>query len=336
MARPAQPITANEEERRRLGEWATLPRLGARARVVLFSLEGLSLDAIMEQTSLSRSTVVKWRDRFRETGLAGLMDAKRKGRPWSITQDQMTQLIELYEKKYRDRTPGWSQERIAGQVGMPAATVQRFLRLIADSFNPMHVPSSFERTLGHPAFTDHQHRMLGVYLGPTTHAYVLGHAQIGPSIDEPFDPYRRPRIRFVEGPFGAQLYGRLYDPYSTRRPYQRQHDLLDLLAAVDRRFKHMGVVVHVQGEQAMNDPLLIAWRRRKYRFTFVHTPGFDQWLSHFEAWLHSTPEQISWSSKSRSWEEYVAGLIALVRENEVARLRPFVWLNDYTTKRDDS
>ena len=55
MARPAQPITANEEERRRLGEWATLPRLGARARVVLLSLEGLSLDAIMERTGLSRS-----------------------------------------------------------------------------------------------------------------------------------------------------------------------------------------------------------------------------------------------------------------------------------------
>lgn len=336
MARPAQPITANEEERRRLGEWATLPKLGARARVVLFSLEGLSLDAIMERTGMSRSTVVKWRDRFRETGLAGLMDAKRKGRPWSITQDQMTQLIELYGKKYRDRTPGWSQERIAGQVGMPAATVQRFLRLIADSFNPMHVPSSFERTLGHPVFTDHQHRMLGVYLGPTAHAFVIGHVRVGPSVADPLNPYRPSQLSFLDPPFGVQLHEWLHSSYGGWRPYKRQLDLAGFLAAVDRQFKRMRVIVHIHGDRTMNDPTLRSWRQQKRRFTFVQTPGFEPWLSHFEAWLHSTPERLPVRSKSRSWSEYVAWLIALVRENEVARLPPFVWLNDYTTKPEDS
>ena len=51
-----------------------------RAKVILLSLDGATLDEIMAATSLTRAVVNKWRNRFRRIGLEGLADKPRPGR----------------------------------------------------------------------------------------------------------------------------------------------------------------------------------------------------------------------------------------------------------------
>src|SRR4051794_41399656 len=55
--------------------------LAQRARIVLLAGEGHSNTEIAVRVGVSRPTVIHWRDRYAEGGLAALQDRKRSGRP---------------------------------------------------------------------------------------------------------------------------------------------------------------------------------------------------------------------------------------------------------------
>lgn len=85
MARISQPIKATESERLELLSMSRSHKLDSRyvlrSRIILYSLEGRRLDEIMELVGCTRMVVNKWRNRFRATGIEGLKDAARSGKP---------------------------------------------------------------------------------------------------------------------------------------------------------------------------------------------------------------------------------------------------------------
>src|ERR1700674_1052658 len=56
-------------------------RMVLRARIVLAAAAGEENAWIAERLEVALNTVIKWRKRFFEEGLAGLADRKRSGRP---------------------------------------------------------------------------------------------------------------------------------------------------------------------------------------------------------------------------------------------------------------
>ncbi len=52
-----------------------------RARIVLLAAEGAPGVEIAERVGCSEPTVIRWRSRFAEHGLAGLVDQPRSGKP---------------------------------------------------------------------------------------------------------------------------------------------------------------------------------------------------------------------------------------------------------------
>jgi transposase len=56
-------------------------RMVVRARVVLAAADGEENATIAEGLEMALNTVIKWRKRFFEEGIAGLADRKRSGRP---------------------------------------------------------------------------------------------------------------------------------------------------------------------------------------------------------------------------------------------------------------
>jgi transposase len=56
-------------------------RLAQRVRIVLMSTKPISAAKIADQLGIVRLTVYKWRSRYRESGLEGLKDRSRPGRP---------------------------------------------------------------------------------------------------------------------------------------------------------------------------------------------------------------------------------------------------------------
>jgi len=63
--------------RRRTAEY----RMVLRARIVLAAADGEENASIAERLELALNTVIKWRKRFFEEGMDGLVDRKRSGRP---------------------------------------------------------------------------------------------------------------------------------------------------------------------------------------------------------------------------------------------------------------
>ena len=56
-------------------------RMVVRARIVLAAADGEENATIAEDLGVALNTVIKWRRRFFEEGMAGLVDRKRSGRP---------------------------------------------------------------------------------------------------------------------------------------------------------------------------------------------------------------------------------------------------------------
>jgi hypothetical protein len=56
-------------------------RMVLRARIVLAAADGEENAAIADRLEIALNTVIKWRKRFFDEGMAGLTDRKRSGRP---------------------------------------------------------------------------------------------------------------------------------------------------------------------------------------------------------------------------------------------------------------
>jgi hypothetical protein len=88
MGKPAVSIELKEPERRELVSLARAQKTGRallrRARIVLAAASGLENKAICVQVGADANTVSKWRRRFAERRLDGLLDEPRPGAPRTI------------------------------------------------------------------------------------------------------------------------------------------------------------------------------------------------------------------------------------------------------------
>src|SRR6476660_10233312 len=79
---------------RRARDRAAEARVAERARIVLLAADGLTGPQIAERVGCTEPTVVKWRRRYAERGIAGLDDAPRPGGPVSVmTPEVINQVL---------------------------------------------------------------------------------------------------------------------------------------------------------------------------------------------------------------------------------------------------
>ena len=117
----AVEIVLTDEERAVLESWTarrkTAQAVALRARIVLAAAGQLTNGEIAAMEGVSRSTVTKWRNRFAEKRLEGLVDEPRPGRPRTITDEQVEAvIIKTLECRPVDGTH-WSVRSMAGATG---------------------------------------------------------------------------------------------------------------------------------------------------------------------------------------------------------------------------
>jgi putative transposase len=132
--RPKVQLLLSDEERAQLQSFArsrSLPAaLSARARIVLSSADGEPNNAIAERLALNKANVGKWRTRFMERRIAGLYDEVRPGKPRTIDDERVAQLIKttLYTKPANGSTH-WSVRTVATETGISKSSVARYFQL---------------------------------------------------------------------------------------------------------------------------------------------------------------------------------------------------------------
>jgi transposase len=167
-------IELSDEERETLERWAGRRRsaagLAQRSRIVLACAEGKSNAAVAKQVGVSVPTVRRWRGRFAEQRLDGLLDESRPGRPRTITDEQVEEVIvKTLETVPPDGGTHWSTRQMAAVTGLNQTAVSRIWR--AFSLQP-HRVEHFKLSKD-PLFVEKVRDIVGLYLDPPERAVVL-------------------------------------------------------------------------------------------------------------------------------------------------------------------
>ena len=171
--RPMAPLALDGAERETLEQWTRRPKtaqaLALRARIVLACADGRSNTAVAAELRVCVDTVGKWRSRFLEQRLDGLLDQPRSGRPRMIDDADVERVIGLtLETTPKDATH-WSTRAMARRSGLSHNTVSRIWRAFA--LQP-HRTEAFKLSAD-PLFIEKVRDIVGLYLNPPDRALVL-------------------------------------------------------------------------------------------------------------------------------------------------------------------
>ena len=143
--------------------------LAQRSRIVLAAATGKSNSQIAAEMGITRGMAAKWRSRFAEQRLDGLLDEPRPGRPRTISDAQVEEVIvRTLETTPKDATH-WSTRSLAAQVGLSQSAVSRIWR--AFGLQP-HRQETWKLSRD-PQFVAKVRDVVGVYLDPPERAVVL-------------------------------------------------------------------------------------------------------------------------------------------------------------------
>lgn len=163
----------SDEERDTLVGWSrrrkSAQALVLRCQIVLTCAEGLTNGQVAEKLGVSLPTVGKWRARFVERRLEGLVDEQRPGAPRKISDEQVEQVVvATLEQTPKDATH-WSRASMAKQSGLSKSTVGRIWK--AFRLKP-HLSETFKLSKD-PQFVEKVRDVVGLYLDPPEAAVVL-------------------------------------------------------------------------------------------------------------------------------------------------------------------
>jgi len=171
--RPIGPLVVAGEERERLEEWTRRPKtaqaLAQRARIVLACASGNTNTVVAHQLGMAKQTVGKWRQRFVERRLDGLLDEARPGAPRKVGDAQVERVIRLTLESTPADATHWSTRAMAKRCGLSQTMVSRIWR--AFGLQP-HRVEGFKLSKD-PLFIEKVRDIVGLYLNPPDKALVL-------------------------------------------------------------------------------------------------------------------------------------------------------------------
>jgi transposase len=293
----AVEVVLGAVEREQLESWArrgkSAQALAQRARIVLAAAEGLKNTEIAQRLSLDHATVRKWRTRFATDRLEGLLDEPRPGRPRTVTDAQVEEvLIKTLESTPKDATH-WSTRSMAAQVGLSQTAVSRIWR--AFGLQP-HRQETWKLSRD-PQFIDKVRDVVGLYLDPPERAVVL-------CVGE------KSQIRALDrtAPSFPMLPG---TPERATHDYKRS-GTSSLYAALDITTGKVIGSLHARHRAIEFKKFLTTLDREVPQNLDVHlildknsthkTPAIQRWLAaHPRFVLHFTPTSSSWLKLVERW-----------------------------------
>jgi transposase len=127
-AAPSLPLAEREREKLlQVSKLRSTPQsVSLRVQIALRAAEGIANKVLARQLSTTLPTVLLWRRRYQNEGLAGILeDRPRSGRPREISAEQEAALVETTLHRTPQDATHWSVRSMAKTQGVSAASVQR-------------------------------------------------------------------------------------------------------------------------------------------------------------------------------------------------------------------
>jgi transposase len=343
MGRKAKQITLNGEQYKTLKMWEksgkTEQRLSQRARVILLASLGKSLKEISGQTGLSQQNCGKWRLRFQERGIEGLMDESGRGRPAVIDPVKKTSVIALACSKPPEGNTTWSCRKLAKEMGLGTTTVHRILT--EAQIKPHKVQYWCGRSTD-PEFEEKQAAIIGLYMNPPENAVVLAvdeKSQIQ-ALDrtQPMLPMKegkpkRMTVTYKRNGTTCLLAALAVHEGNIEVRCVEKHtheEFLLFLKHLYRQYPHKHLHVIVDNFSAHKHKKVTEWVNTKRRLTIHYTPTYASWLNQVEIWFSIFSRDVLKGGVWRSKKELIKQIMDYIRYYNEKKAKPFKWT--YTGK----
>jgi transposase len=264
-----------------------------RAKLILMLDDGESFTTIQAALDCDRSYISRWKDRFRQDGLAGLY-SRHRGRVAAKTSMRLeAKILARTQGKPSDGSTHWSTRKLAREVGtdhMRVARVWRRARL-----QPHRIESYVSST--DPDFEKKASDIIGLYMNPPQHAAVF-------SVDEKTAIQALDRLDPVLplSPGRAERHGFEYYRHGTLSLYAalntQSGEVIGKTAARHTSEEFVAFLAEIVAHQPADRELhIIADNLSAHK-----TKRVDEFLGrHKNVTIHFTPTYSSWLNQVELW-----------------------------------
>lgn len=336
--RPKAELTLTPIEQRELESLArrsrSAPAVAQRARMVLGCASGQDNKTVARRVRVRPATVGKWRGRFIERRIAGLLDEPRPGAPRKITDEQIEDVIvRTLESTPREATH-WSTREMARATGLSAMTISRVWR--AFDLQP-HRVETFKLSPD-PQLIEKVRDIVGLYLNPPAHAVVFC-VDVKPQIQAldrtapllPLQPgqverrtndYKRHGTTSLYAALDAKTGKVLGQTFSRQRAREFRRFLEQIDANVPAP---LDIHIILDNASVHKSAAIQRWLTRHPRFHFHFTPTYASWMNLVERWFSALTTKQLRRSAHRSVRELIKTILAFIDvHNETGK--PYVWV----------
>jgi transposase len=330
-------LTLTDAERSQLVSWSRRAKssqaLALRSKIVLACADGPDNKTVAAELRCAAVTVGKWRRRFIEARLDGLVDEARPGRPACITLDQVEDvLVTTLESKPKNATH-WSRASMAKKSGLSPSTIGRIWK---DFGLQPHRSDGFKLSTD-PLFVEKVVDVVGLYHNPPEKAVVLcvdEKSQIQ-ALDRshpvlpmmPGMPERRTHDYVRNGITSLFAAFNIADG-TVISELHRQHratEFKKFLTTIDKTVPQ-GLDIHIVCDNygTHKTPAIKAWLGRHSRVHLHFTPTGSSWINQVERWFAFLTDQMIRRGAHKSVQALEADIRAwIVAWNDDPK--PFVW-----------
>jgi transposase len=330
-------IDLTDAERAQLESWArrrtSAQALALRSRIVLLADEGLNNSEIAARLGIAVGSARKWRNRFAAHRLDGLLDEPRPGRPRTITDDKVEEVIIKTLETTPKGATHWSTRSMAREVGLTQSAVLRIWK--AFGLQP-HRQETWKLSKD-PQFIEKVRDVVGLYLNPPERAVVLcvdeksqiqaldRTAPVLPMLpgtpERATHDYKRHGTSSLYAALdltSGNVIGRLHSRH-------RAIEFKKFLATLDREVpEHLGVHLVLDNSSTHKTPAIKKWLLAHPRFVLHFTPTSSSWLNLVERWFAELTNKLLKRGTHRSVQALNADIRAWI-DTWNDDPRPFVW-----------
>ena len=305
--------------------------LAQRARIVLLAADGVSNTEIAKRVGVSRPTVIDWRTRYERSGMTGLDDEPRSGRPRQVDHDAIiTATLTPPPKKLG--VTHWSSRLLAAHVKIGNATVARAWR----DYGVQPWRSQTFKFSTDPELVAKVTDVVGLYLAPPENAVVLcvdEKSQIqaldrtAPMLPmQPGLPERRTHDYRRHGTttLFAALDIATGKVTAATRPRHRHREFLRFLKQVAKAYPDRELHLVMDNYAAHKHVEVRRWLEANPRVRVHFTPTSASWLNLVEVWFGIIERQAIHRGTFRSVKELNAKIRTFI-DGWNDRCHPFVW-----------
>jgi transposase len=302
-----------------------------RARIVLLAGDGLANAEIARRVGVARQTVIDWRERYRVSGIAGLDDQPRSGRPRVIDDAQV--VVETLQPPPAELgVTHWSARLLAEHLGISFASVARIWR--EWKLAPWR-RETFKFSTD-PQLEAKIRDVVGLYLNPPDKAIVL-------SIDEksqiqaldrtaPILPLRpglperatHDYIRHGTTTLFAALEVATGKVTDACYPQHRHEEFLRFLKHVAKAYPRVKLHIVADNYATHKHPAVQAWLANNPRITMHYTPTSGSWLNMIEIFFGIITRQAIRRGTFTSVKDLIAAIETYI-DGWNERCQPFIW-----------